>query len=117
MPLYDYECPACSHRWEVVKRIALLDREEPCPFCSTVGRRLISPPLVANDYPPYNCPITGKLISGRREHIENLKRHGCRVYEPGETQEFLKRRQEREKKWDAVLESAVVDSAKRLGII
>ena len=48
--------------------------------------------MVRGDYAGYNCPVTGKWIEGKRAHEENLKRHGCRVLEPGETDEFKRRR-------------------------
>lgn len=41
-------------------------------------------PMVIGDFTPYDCPITGKMIEGRRAHEENLKRHDCRILEPGE---------------------------------
>lgn len=43
-------------------------------------------PMLARDYAAYDCPITGRMIDGKREHRENLERHGCRILEPGETQ-------------------------------
>lgn len=39
-------------------------------------------PMIMSDLPAYNCPITGKQITSRSKHRENLKRHGCEVAEP-----------------------------------
>lgn len=39
--------------------------------------------FVRGDYEPYQCPVTGVEISGRRAHRENLERHGCHLNEPG----------------------------------
>lgn len=39
-------------------------------------------PMVMSDLPAYNCPITGKPITSRSKHRENLKMHGCEVAEP-----------------------------------
>lgn len=50
-------------------------------------------PQIAGDYEAYECPITGKPVEGRAAHRENLKRHGCRVLEPGEKADAKKRRQ------------------------
>lgn len=47
-----------------------------------------SPFQIAKDYEGYDCPVTGKWIEGRYAHKENLKRQGCRVFEPGELEEF-----------------------------
>jgi hypothetical protein len=51
-------------------------------------------PILLGDYSPYDCPVTGKIIEGRHAHEENLKRQGCRLLEPGESRDYLKRRDE-----------------------
>ncbi|MBF0157489.1 MAG: hypothetical protein HQL57_09930 [Magnetococcales bacterium] len=48
-------------------------------------------PAVRSDYAPYDCPITGQVIEGRRAHRENLARHGCRLLEAGESRDCGKR--------------------------
>lgn len=85
MPIYAYKCTGCGTKRDIFKPIADLDRVEACTDCDFVMRRQVAAPMVLGDYPPYECPITGKLIEGRRAHLENLKQHGCRVLEPGET--------------------------------
>ena len=32
---------------------------------------------VRGDLPDYVSPVTGKVVSGRRQRREDLKRHGC----------------------------------------
>ena len=86
MPIYSYKCPTCARKRDIFKRIADLDRIEKCLQCGFAMNRQLSAPMVKGDYPGYDCPITGKWIEGRRAHEENLKRHGCRVLEPGETE-------------------------------
>jgi hypothetical protein len=39
-------------------------------------------PMVMPDLPAYQCPITGKPITSRSKHRENLARHNCVVAEP-----------------------------------
>lgn len=51
----------------------------------------------------YACPITGKPILSKREHIDNLRRHGCHVLESGEKEANERRRAET----DAALETAI----------
>lgn len=92
MPMYLYSCPTCARKREIVKPLADLDRAENCTNCGFAMNRLICAPMVRGDYAGYNCPVTGQWIEGRRAHEENLKRHGCRVLEPGETDEFKRRR-------------------------
>ncbi len=48
--------------------------------------------MISRDYEAYDCPITGQMIDGRAAHRENLKQHGCRIFEPGEREQFIKDR-------------------------
>lgn len=76
----------------------------------TPMQRLLSAPMVRGDYPGYNCPITGKWIEGRRAHEENLKRHNCRIIEPGEKEAVDRRR----KAADAQLEASIEQTVEKL---
>lgn len=51
--------------------------------------------FVVSDTPEYVSPITNKdgrhpVIDGRAARREDLKRNGCREYDPGERREFNK---------------------------
>lgn len=83
MPLYDYLCPA-GHRFDVFLPMSASHTDQVCPHCSALAAKQLSAPAVRGDYSGYRCPITDKWIEGRRAHEENLKQHGCRVFEPGE---------------------------------
>lgn len=119
MPLYDCVC-AEGHKFERV--IPLAQFEEPiiCA-CGSPARRAISRPTIIGgklDY-EYACPISGKHISSKRQHEENLKKNGCRVFETGE-REYNQRQAARaeaefEKKVDETVEReiAVMSSEKR----
>jgi len=102
MPTYTYKCSQCGTKCDVVKKLAELERLEPCGSCETLEpmQRQVCAPRVAVDYAGYNCPITGDWIEGRRAHQENLKKHGCRVYEPGETEDFRRRKADSEADFD-----------------
>ena len=39
MPLYDYECLACSHRFEIRQRVSEVGNA-PCPICTSDSRRV-----------------------------------------------------------------------------
>ena len=71
--------------------------------------KLMPSPIVRGDYEPYNCPITGKLISGKKEHEANLKLHHCRVLEPGEARDAARVRAEADK----ALEDKICETAAR----
>ena len=97
--LYDYECPACGFLIEISKKLKDFDRVEPCPDCGYTLRRRLTLPAVVKDYAAYNCPITGKRIEGRREHFKNLEKHNCRLQEPGEVEELVKRKAKQEEQF------------------
>ena len=105
MPIYRYRCSACCRGLEVFKKIADIDSITECPQCKFPMNRQICAPAVRGDYPGYDCPITGKWIEGKRAHIENLKQHGCRVYEPGETESFKRQKAAEEAAFDAQIEA------------
>lgn len=67
--------------------------------------RQLSAPRIVADYAGYNCPITGKWVEGRRAHEENLKRHGCRVLEAGETEQVSRNRKAEDEALDRAVEA------------
>lgn len=74
------------------ERLALVPAAEFYGRRAAVTRRArgdFPTPMLASDYAGYDCPVTGKWIEGRRAHEENLKLHGCRVLEPGETRDAM----------------------------
>jgi len=107
MPIYLYKCPVCATRQDIVKPLAELDREEGCPRCANAMLRQICAPAVHGDLEGYDCPITGARIEGRRAHEENLRKHGCRVLEPGESDEVRRRQQDEEQKLDSQLDESI----------
>ena len=58
MPLYEYRCKACGHRFEKIQSFSAPDEKE-CPVCKGEVERLISAPAVhfsgsgfySTDYP------------------------------------------------------------------
>lgn len=109
MPLYLYRCPTCDAKREILKKIADIDRAETCT-CGSAMNRSVTAPMVRGDYPPYQCPITGNWIEGRRAHEENLQKHGCRVLEEGETERAMQAAKER----DEALFEQIGETAARL---
>lgn len=64
-------------------------------------------PLIAGDIAPYACPVTGRMVDGRADHKENLKRTGSRILEKGEIDEYRREKPKR----DAENISRVVDES------
>lgn len=46
------------------------------------NRAEIAMPFVVSDIPEYRSPVDGRLISGRAQRREDLKRNNCVEYEP-----------------------------------
>lgn len=93
MPLYSYSCHDCRAITRAFRHVEERARTPRCQTCHSMETfKILEAPQVVSDYAPYECPITGKLISGRRQHEENLKQHGCRLFEPGEYESFNKRK-------------------------
>lgn len=96
MPTYSAQCTECNHRFDIFRRIAERDNPANCEKCKAPAQRIVDKARIAPDYEPYQCPITGEEIRGRRAHEENLKKHGCRVYEPGELEDHKRERARQE---------------------
>ena len=42
MPVYEYHCQDCQHRYESMRPVSRMDEPAPCPKCGEPGRRKIS---------------------------------------------------------------------------
>ena len=49
--------------------------------------------MVIGDIEGYESPVTGLWVEGRRQRREDMKRSGCREYEPSEKQEMFANRE------------------------
>lgn len=116
MPIYTAQCTVCGFRFPIFRKIEARDTPANCEKCASTAKRVLDAPRVMNDYEPYECPITGKQIRGRREHEENLKQHGCRVYEPGEREDASRYRAEQDEKSLDKLAEAAADAALALPV-
>ena len=106
MPVYVYKCTECAKKFDRFLKLAQFDEPQSCE-CGGKAERQIVAPFISPDYAPYDCPITGKRIEGRKEHEANLAAHGCRVLEPGETQEAQRRAAADEATFDKNLDNTV----------
>jgi len=115
MPLYDYQCERCHVHLTAFRPLSQFRDPVDCG-CGGKATRRILPPRVVVDYAGYESPVTGKWIEGRRAHREELARTGCRVYEKGETQEFMKRKADRQRAYERNVEQVVEYAARDLGM-
>lgn len=68
MPKYIY----CKERGMMV------DKDSGLPMLNQEERaRPLQVPPVFGDYPPYQSPVTGEWIEGKRARKADLEKHGC----------------------------------------
>ena len=71
-------------------------------------RKAAQAPHFWPDLPDYVSPVTGKLISGRKQREEDLKRSGCRPYEGRQSEE---REAAQQRAYDAARHSGMIERA------
>jgi putative FmdB family regulatory protein len=42
MPVYEYYCDRCQHKYETIRSVSRMDEPAPCPKCGDPGRRQLS---------------------------------------------------------------------------
>lgn len=104
MPLYDYRCPECGHRAQAFRRVD--DRHQAPPHEHSMVLA-VTAPTVRGDISGYHSPITGQWIGSSRAAREDMKRHGCREWDPGEKQDAIRRREQNDRDLDASIERTV----------
>jgi hypothetical protein len=81
-----------------------------------IQRSHFATPMIAGDYEAYECPVSGKMIEGRKAHEENLKATGCRILERGEKEDNVRNAtlaaKEEDKRRDAAIDGIVDQVAK-----
>jgi putative FmdB family regulatory protein len=115
MPLYDYKC-LHGHVTNKMLKIAEYKSEVTCDSCGCIATRIISAPAVLGDYAPYECPVTGKMIEGRKQHEDNLRRHGCRLLETGERDQFIRSKATEEKVFESKIEHTVGELVEKMPV-
>ena len=106
MPVYEYHCDSCRKNFTAYKKLANY-REPQLHTCGALGVKVISKPMVAVDYPAYESPASGRRIEGKKAHLEELARTGCRLLEPGERQDAEKKRAVEDRKLDKIVDTTV----------
>src|SRR5277367_763306 len=74
MPLYEYRCKACGHRFEKIQSFSAPDEKE-CPVCEGEVERLISAPAVhfsgsgfySTDYPSKSSAAPKSAEGGSKD--------------------------------------------------
>ena len=123
MPVYSYECQRCGCVYDEFR--AYEDRDKEKMHCAGHEvRRVFTAPMIVSEekaYAGYESPATGKWVEGRRAHLEDLARSGCRIKEPGESAAYMKKvasgelKREREAQMAKAVDSAVNEVARDMG--
>ncbi len=114
MPKYESLCNECGAEFEYITTIS--DRNN-TPICcgKNTEKRIFTAPLGQVDYQPweaYESPASGKIITSKRERMEDMKRTNTRQYEGLEQEKKEADRKnayidaENDKKLDATIEQA-----------
>lgn len=107
MPVYNYNCRSCGSETERFLKLDHYQDTQYCDRCNGTLEKVIKPTMITTDYESYQCPRTGKTISGRKAHEENLKRVGCRVLESGEREEFIRDKAKEEAEFDRRIDATI----------
>lgn len=118
MPQYVYQCRKCGDnllRWCTVKNFT----DQPnlsCQSCDVQMSVIIQPPLLVKAAPDvcYDSPIDGSHITSWDKRREDLKRNGCREYDPGMKQDYHQRIQESEASLEKNLASTIEETIEKM---
>lgn len=111
MPLHDYECP----QGHISEHVQAAEQQTARCHCGEVATRvwLRAPAGFVAAEVRYTCPVTDKPITTRAAHEDNLRRHGCHVYERGEREATERRKaadeRDFERRVDATCEQFVAN--------
>ena len=105
--IYEYECTK-GHQFERVLPLSRYDEAQTCE-CGSKAKKLMSRPALAwaRGEVNYDCPITGKPITSRAQHRDNLARHGCQEYDPEMKTDAANFRRREEEALDRAVEETV----------
>jgi len=80
MPIYEYACPSCNVRFEVVKRMKNSGIPENCPECGTQGEKQVSLTsfvLKGDDWPGKAQRVKGQMKARRETLAQKEKDHAA----------------------------------------
>jgi len=71
--IYEYECPNCLIKFDIVKHHSEYLKQESCAKCGTIANKLVSAPMVAPvEKSEYNLGL-GCVVRGKKHKKELLK--------------------------------------------
>lgn len=88
-------------KWELVEITKLQEEDQDSHY-------------IMGDLPDYTSPIDGRVISGRKQRREDLKRNNCVEYDPGIKDDAKRITRDRERQADLRIGEALVRTAYQL---
>ncbi len=80
MPIYEYKCNICSHRFEDIRPFDESDLDGLCPKCAGVSKRVPSVFFCITDtnfwYTGKHDSRLGSVVEGRKDFWEKCKKKG-----------------------------------------
>lgn len=78
MPIYTYKCYHCNSVVDASRKIA--DRKKGPDCCGEVMNQIIVPAMIqpvlgGGDFPGYQCPVTDKYITSRKQRRNVIAEH------------------------------------------
>lgn len=115
MPMYVYECPA-GHRFEQFRSLLQAVSTSFCQEHQQVANQIITAPLFVKASPTvcYDSPIDGRHITSWDARREDLKRSGCREYDPEMKKDHDRRLKESEAQLDATVDASVEEAIEKM---
>lgn len=115
MPTYLYQCEhGCQE--ERYLRLSQHQQRQDCLAHWLPMQQIITAPLLvkASADVCYDSPIDGKPITSMQARQEDLKRSGCRAYDPAQKQDYDRRIIESEAALDRDIEATVEESVSKM---
>ncbi len=80
MPTYPYECKFCLYHFDIMKTVASIDDDEPCPECDSATDRLIARNQSFYGADQWDCvgydPAFGQIIKDNSHRKRLAKEKG-----------------------------------------
>ena len=112
MPIYEAICLKCGKYHDYIRTVSnCLDTPECCGV--KTDKRILSKPMTQMDMQPWDAfesPATGRLITSKKERMEDMRASGCRDWEGMDSE---KRNAARQKQYQEVEEDNKLDSVVR----
>ena len=111
MPIHSFRCSGTGHVFDAFQPLDKIDSTMACEQCKVMAEKVFLkfPMAFVKGDVHYTSPVDGRPITSYQQHIEELARTDCVVYESG-----IKQDQERnERMRDEALERSVDETVDR----